>query len=200
MLAALVPTMAALRQSNLYDADRHTLFVYPALAVIAAFGFQRLCLWQCPTLCRRASLALVAALSVVLVLDNLALNPYQSSYLNEWGRINHNHMTTALDYWAISAKESLRQAQLNEKLPLNPVVDDSLSPLPLFIAFRQLAGHVDVTSDIVLHYQVRDVTSFLDKDGCSLASQVSRRLATGHLLVLSRLVSCPNTSPNLPSP
>ena len=104
--------MAVLRQSNLYDADRHTLFVYPALAVIAVFGFQHLWQWQGPLLLRRPLLALAAALAFVLVLDDLALNPYQSAYLNEWGRLSHDHKTTALDYWAVSAKESLRQAQL----------------------------------------------------------------------------------------
>ena len=61
--AALVPGMAALRQSNLYDADRHTLFVYPALAVIAAFGFQHLWQWQGPLLLRRSLLALAAVLA-----------------------------------------------------------------------------------------------------------------------------------------
>ena len=79
--AVLVPGMAVLRQSNLYDADRHTLFVYPALAVIAAFGFQRLWQWDGPSLLRRALLALAAALAFVLVLDDLALNPYQSCLL-----------------------------------------------------------------------------------------------------------------------
>ncbi|UPM49222.1 hypothetical protein MY494_07625 [Synechococcus sp. A10-1-5-1] len=189
--AALVPGMAALRQSNLYDADRHTLFVYPALAVVAAFGFQRLWQWQGPLLLRRALLALAAALAFVLVLDDLALNPYQSAYLNEWGRLRHDHKTTALDYWAVSAKESLRQAQLNGNLPLSPTVDDSVGPLPLFIGYRQLAGHVEMDASPRLKLQVRDVPAFSTLEGCTHASEVSRTLSTGHRLVMSRLWSCP---------
>ena len=189
--AALVPGMAVLRQSNLYDADRHTLFVYPALAVIAAFGFQHLWQWQGPLLLRRSLLALAAVLAFVLVLDDLALNPYQSAYLNEWGRLSHDHKTTALDYWAVSAKESLRQAQLNGNLPLSPTVDDSVGPLPLFIGFRQLAGHVEMDASPRLKFQVRDVPAFSNLEGCSQASEVSRTLSTGHRLVMSRLWSCP---------
>jgi len=188
---ALVPVMAVFRQSNLYDADRHTLFVYPALAVVAAFGFQRIWQWQGQLLLRRALLGLSAVLAFVLVLDDLALNPYQSAYLNEWGRLGHDHRTTALDYWAVSAKESLRQAQLNDKLPLSPTVDDSLGPLPLFIGYRQLAGHVESDTRPRLKYQVRDVPAFRSLEGCSQASEVSRTLSTGQRLVMSRLWSCP---------
>ena len=189
--AALVPGMAVLRQSNLYDADRHTLFVYPALAVVAAFGFQRLWQWQGPRLLRRALVALAAALAFVLVIDDLVLNPYQSAYLNEWGRLSHDHKTTALDYWAVSAKESIRQAQLNGNLPLSPTVDDSVGPLPLFLGYRQLAGHVQADTSPRLKFQVRDVPAFRNLEGCTQASEVSRTLSTGQHLVMSRLWSCP---------
>jgi len=190
--AALVPGMAVLRQSNLYDADRHTLFVYPALAVVAAFGFQRLWQWTGPWLMRRALLALTAVLALVLLLDDLALNPYQSAYLNEWGRLSHDHRTTALDYWAVSAKESLRQAQLNGTLSLSPTAKDTLGVYPLFIGFRQMSGHVANRDDVPeLVFQVRDVPAFRDLPGCRQASEVSRTLSTGQRLVMSRLWSCP---------
>ena len=189
--AVLVPGMAVLRQSNLYDADRHTLFVYPALAVVAVFGFQRL--WQLggPLWLRRGLLAVTAMLALVLVLDDLAINPYQSAYLNEWGRFSHNHTTTALDYWAVSAKESLRQAQLKDTLPLSPRVDDSVGPLPLFIGFRQLAGHVETGASPRLKFQVRDAPAFRSLEGCMQISEVSRTLSSGQRLVMSRLWNCP---------
>jgi len=184
--------MAVIRQSNLYDADRHTLFVYPALAVVAAFGFQRLWQWTGPWLMRRALLALTAVLALVLLLDDLALNPYQSAYLNEWGRLSHDHRTTALDYWAVSAKESLRQAQLNGTLSLSPTAKDTLGVYPLFIGFRQMSGHVANRDDVPeLVFQVRDVPAFRDLPGCRQASEVSRTLSTGQRLVMSRLWSCP---------
>ena len=186
---ALLPLLAIFRQSNLYDADRHTLFVYPGLAVIATFGFQSI--WEVNVrLLRQSLLLLTAALAFLLFLDNLALNPYQSAYLNELARLTHNHKTTALDYWAVSAKESLRQAQLNHTLHLSPTVQDSLGSFPLFIGFRQLAGHVESNATPRLRLQVRDSPSFRDIEGCTLASEVSRTLPTGQRLVMSRLLTC----------
>ena len=186
----VVPGLAVLRQSNLYDADRHTLFVYPALAVVAAFGFQRVLQSNGSLLLKRVLLSVTLVLSLTLVVDNLALNPYQSAYLNEWARFSHNHRTTALDYWAVSAKESLRQAQLNGQLSLSPTVEDSVGPLPLFIGYRQLAGHVENDARPKLKYQVRDPHSFSTPHGCTEASAVTRTLSTGHRLLMSRLWIC----------
>ena len=187
----LIPGMAIIRQSNLYDADRHTLFIYPALAVFAALGFQRLWLMRWPRFLRNISIGLTLVLACILVLDDIMLTPYQSAYLNEYARFVHNHTTTSLDYWAVSAKESLRRAQLDGNLPLNPVVDDSLGSLPLFIGLRQLAGHVQANVSPRLEYQVRDPSSFIEKEECLLASEVSRTLSTGQHVLLSRLLKCP---------
>ena len=189
--ALLVPAMAVIRQSNLYDADRHTLFVYPALAAMAAFGFQRLCDSSAPSLLRSAMLILTTVLALVMVFDDLVLNPYQIAYLNEWGRYSHNHTTTALDYWSVSAKESLRQAQLDGSLSTSPTVDDSLGTLPLFIGYRQLAGHVSKGESPKLLFQIRDSPAFRDLDNCRKASEISRTLITGQKLVMSRLWTCP---------
>lgn len=38
----LIPALAVARNSNLYDADRHLLFLVPPLAVLAVMGFERL--------------------------------------------------------------------------------------------------------------------------------------------------------------
>ena len=189
--AFLVPFMAVLRQSNLYDADRHTLFVYPVLAVISCFGFQRIYYWRGSLFARKLLISFICILGSIMLLDDLLIHPYQSAYLNEWGRIWHNHTTTALDYWAVSAKESLRQAQLNEKLSLSPTVDDSLGPLPLFIGHRQLSGHVEKHSSPKLIFQVRGAPAFKNLQGCTKASEVSRTLSTGQDLLMSRLWTCP---------
>ena len=188
----LVPALAVLRQSNLYDADRHTLFVYPALAVVGVFGFQSLLRWTGPPSLRKLFLGLCMALACLLVLDDLTLNPYQSAYLNEWGRLRHDHTTTSLDYWAVSAKESLKTAQLNGSVDVSPVAKDTLGVYPLFIAFRQLSGQVTSSAEAPeLVFQVRNVTDFRNLESCQLASEVSRTLSTGHRLVMSRLWSCP---------
>ena len=187
---SFVPVLAVLRQSNLYDADRHTLFIYPALAVISAAGFERI--WELNRflIIRKILLVSTAILSLSVVVDDLVLHPYQSAYLNELGRLSHNHTTTSLDYWAISSKEALRQAQLNGALPLSPIVDDSVSPSPLWIGYRQIAGHVSAGARPKLIFQVRDVPAFRDLVGCDRASEVSRTLSTGHRLVMSRVWIC----------
>lgn len=188
---ALIPVMAIIRQSNLYDADRHTLFIYPGLAVLATFGFQRISEIKFCRIWRQSCLLVTAVLAFSLLADTLLLHPYQSAYLNEVGRLTHNHNTTSLDYWAVSAKESLRQAQLNGTLPLSPTVDDSVGPLPLFIGLRQLSGHVVTDASPKLKFQVRDASSFESLSSCNQSSEVSRTLLTGHRLVMSRLWSCP---------
>lgn len=187
----VIPILAILRNSNLYDADRHMLFAYPALAVIACFGFQSLWDWKGANALRLTSLALVCITSMTMLLDVLLLHPYQSAYLNESARFSHDHSTTALDYWSVSAKEVIRQAQLNGTLTLNPVVDDSLGTLPLFIGLRQLSGHVSKDGSPKLRFQVRDTPAFVDLNGCDKSSEVSRTLISGHRLVMSRLWTCP---------
>ncbi|MBD2550358.1 hypothetical protein H6G65_12340 [Microcystis elabens FACHB-917] len=194
----LIPTLAALRNSNLYDADRHLLFVMPPLVVLAVQGFERLLelppgrpAWRGP---RSWALALVALLAAGQLLDDLLLHPYQLAYFNEIARHRLNHTNTAVEYWSVSAKEAVQQAQLQELLPLNPTVDDSLSTLPLFIGFRQLGGRVAPGAPIRLLFQVRSPPEFLPVPPPSLACarpvEVNRRQLLAPKLVMSRLLVC----------
>jgi hypothetical protein len=194
----LIPTLAALRNSNLYDADRHLLFVMPPLVVLAVQGFERLLelpaarpAWRGP---RPWALALVALLAAGQLLDDLLLHPYQLAYFNEIARHRLNHANTAVEYWSVSAKEAVQQAQLKERLPLNPTVDDSLSTLPLFVGFRQLGGRVAVGGPLRLLFQVRNPPEFLQAPPPSLACaspvEVSRRQLLAPKLVMSRLLVC----------
>ena len=194
----LIPALAALRNSNLYDADRHLLFVMPPLVVLAVQGFERLLelpaarpAWRGP---RPWALALVALLAAGQLLDDLLLHPYQLAYFNEIARHRLNHTNTAVEYWSVSAKEAVQQAQLKERLPLNPTVDDSLSTLPLFIGFRQLGGRVAAGAPLRLLFQVRNPPEFLQAPPPSLACaspvEVSRRQLLAPKLVMSRLLVC----------
>ena len=189
--AFLIPLLAVMANSNFYDADRHTLFVYPPLAVFACAGFQSICDLRESRMLKSLLVFVCFSLSVSMAIDTILLNPYQIAYINESGRFFHDHQTTSLDYWSVSAKESIRQAQLNGSLSLNPTVDDSLGTLPLFIGLRQLAGHVSAGASPALKFQVRDAPSFVDLEGCNKASEVSRTLLTGQSLVMSRLWTCP---------
>ena len=133
----------------------------------------------------------VCILAAVLVVDILLINPYQISYLNEFARPFHSHKTTALDFWGVSAKESIRQAQHNDQLQLNPVVFDNISLLPLFIGLRQLSGHVSRnTSHPSMLIQLRDVSSFKQQSGCETVANVQRDLLPSVPLTMSRLLLC----------
>jgi hypothetical protein len=194
----LIPALAALRNSNLYDADRHLLFLMPPLAVVAVMGFERLLElptatppWRGP---RAWALAVVTLLAAGQVVDVLLLHPYQLAYFNEIARHRLNHSNTAVDYWAVSAKEAVQQAQLRGRLPVNPTVADSLSTLPLFIGFRQLGGRVAADADTRLLFQVRSPEDFQRPTPpdlvCAKPVEVSRRQLLAPKLVLSRLIVC----------
>jgi hypothetical protein len=197
----LLPALAAARDSNLYDADRHLLFVVPPLAVLAVMGFERLQdlpsaipPWRGP---KPWALALVALLALGQVVDDLLLHPYQLAYFNEMARHRLNHTNTSVDYWAVSAKEAVQQAQLRERLPVNPTAAEEPLPLPLAIGFRQLGGRLTQDAPTRLIFQVRNPPDFqrprpssLD---CANPVEVSRRQLLAPPLVMSRLIVCRST-------
>lgn len=194
----LIPALAALRNSNLYDADRHLLFLVPPLGVLAVMGFERLeelptgqPAWQGP---RAWALALVTLLAIGQLVDDLRLHPYQLAYFNEIARHRLNHTNTSVEYWAVSAKEAVQQAQTRERLPLNATVRDSIPNLPLFIGFRQLGGRVAADAETRLLFQVRTPPEFQRTPppslNCSKPVEVSRRQLLAPKLVMSRLIVC----------
>jgi len=196
----LLPGLAALRNANLYDADRHLLFVVPPLAVLAVMGFERLQelpaafpAWRGP---RPWALALVALLAVGLLLDDLLLHPYQLAYFNEIGRHSLNHRNTSVEYWSVSAKEAVQQALLRGRLPPNPTVADSLTTLPLFIGLRQLGGRVAAGASTELVFQVRNPPDFQAPPPadrlCARPIEVKRRQLFAPDLLMSRLFVCRN--------
>lgn len=128
------------------------------------------------------------------MVDVLLLHPYQLAYLNEIARHRLNHTNTSVDYWAVSAKEAVQQAQLRGRLPLNATVADSIPTLPLFIGFRQLGGRVASHADTRLLFQVRNPPDFQKPNPSSLVCEkpveVSRRQLLAPKLVMSRLIIC----------
>ena len=193
MQVLLVPLLSIFKQSNLYDADRHLLFLYPGLAIISASGLS----YSTSLFGNRSKILLyplIAFLSLLLLFDNLSLNPYQSSYLNEFARNSHTHKTTSLDYWAVSAKELIRNAQLNGSMTTSPKLRGQSWISPFWIGFRQLDGAFysdDVKSIPYPHYQFRDKPSFeYIPESCELASSVQRKLAFAPDILMSRLYLC----------
>ena len=191
--ALLIPLLAVARQSNLYDADRHFLFVYPVLAVVCTFGFERVLNIQPNSMIRIPFMFAVSFMTIILLLDSLILNPYQSAYLNEFSRFTHNHKTTSLDYWAVSSKELLRNAQINGSLSSPPSLKQGIWISPFWISFRQLSGQVTDNANSSPLYQVRVPANFHEPPEsreCSYASSVERHLLPMNKLVMSKLYLC----------
>ena len=192
----MIPIMAGIRQSNLYDADRHILFIYPALALVAASGIQSLRESNYVKGYLRISMQVfICFLGIILFFDNLMINPYQSSYLNEPARFIHSNLTTSIDYWAISSKELIRNAQLKREISVQPQLKNGLWISPFWIAFRQLGGQASESSLVSPLYQVRDPINFSapppERD-CRFGSSVKRNLLPNRTIILSKLYFCQN--------
>ena len=193
--AMLIPLLAAVRQSNLYDADRHILFIYPALAVFCTFGLERVLNINPEFKAKKTLVWFIAFLAAILTFDSLSLNPYQSSYLNELSRFTHNHKTTSLDYWAVSSKELLRNAQFNGALSTPPTLTQGIWISPFWISFRQLSGQLSSNKNLSPLYQVRVPSDFKDPPesrNCEYASSVERYLLPFNKVTLSSLYICEN--------
>ena len=191
--SGLIPLMAILRQSNLYDADRHLLFIYPTLSILAAKGLQTLNDSGLFARFKSISLPFAALFFAILLADVLSLNPYQSAYLNEISRLTHNHTTTSLDYWAVSSKELIRNSQIYGSLPTSPALKQGLWISPFWIGFRQLDGMALADESLPSPlFQLRDVSSFSSHEArpCRFDAEVKRSLLFVRPLTLSKLYLC----------
>ena len=191
--SALIPLMAVARNSNLYDADRHLLFIYPTLAIVAARGLQTLWDLGLSKRIRLISISFVLLTCLILFVDVLSLNPYQLAYLNETARLSHNHTTTSLDYWAVSSKELIRNSQIYGSLPTSPALKRGVWISPFWIGFRQLAGMALADESLPSPlFQLRDVSSFASHNSrpCKFDSEVTRSLLFVKPVTMSKLYLC----------
>jgi len=109
----LLPGLAVVGNANLYDGVRHVLFLYPPLALLAAFGLDRLCAFAGSHGVERAlrpGLLVLALLAVLTLVDSLTLFPYSYVYVNEPMRFVLSPANTAYDYWVYSGSDAARGA------------------------------------------------------------------------------------------
>jgi hypothetical protein len=110
-VAALLPVVFIMaRNSTLYDGIRHVLFLIPAVAVIASYGFVRLL----PLLGR---FPVVAAIGIggyagYLLFALATLHPLQYIAFNALaGGVYGAYQRFDMDYWQVSAKVALRRLE-----------------------------------------------------------------------------------------
>jgi len=194
--AALVPAMAVAGNSNLYDADRQFLFIYPPLAIISSVGLGKT---FTPGYSNRSALLLFNLGFIAPLLSIRLLHPYQYTYINEPFSFLVSSKDTSLHYWAFSATEAVQQSVLNGGLPLQPVVRGGIpEPPPLAYAVRSMGGRTqDDLSVPELHFAWRNPNDFEEKqirldrkDNCKIIHKVNRRQLLGPTLTLSTLYRC----------
>lgn len=123
--AFTLPVVAVVLGSDLYHGLRQLLFALPALAVLAACGIA----W-----CRERpwpgarAVALVAGAALVLpTVDQVTLQPYQTTYVNLATDVlvgsRADDMRPGGDYWRVSIPELTARATLDHQLLCKATVD-----------------------------------------------------------------------------
>lgn len=121
MQAFLLPTVAILRQSTLYDGIRHFLFVIPALAVIATTAI----IWTYHKIKQKSIKIFLTTLLIlnfsIIVYDMISLHPYEYTYYNRaYGGLKAAHGQQETDYWGLSLKEGMEW--LNQNAAANSTI------------------------------------------------------------------------------
>ena len=119
--AFLLPTVAILRQSTLYDGIRHFLFVIPALAAIATTAI----IWTYHKLKQKSIKIFLTTLLILnfslIVHDMISLHPYEYTYYNRaYGGLKAAHGQQETDYWGLSLKEGMEW--LNQNAAANSTI------------------------------------------------------------------------------
>lgn len=119
------PAIAILKQSSIYDGMRHFLFILPGIAAISATGL----IWIFSKISRQTvrlfALALIITSLISIVLDMVALHPYEYVYFNRIsGGLAKAHNRYETDYWGLSMREGMEwintQAGDNAKVVSSP--------------------------------------------------------------------------------
>jgi hypothetical protein len=130
--AVTLPAVAIVLGSDLYHGLRQLLFAAPAAAVLAAYGMAWLLERPAPDLARiwgGRLWALGAAAALVLpIVDQITLQPYQTTYVNLATDLVSAPFVDAegragSDYWRVSLPELLEHEPLDRDLVCKPTVD-----------------------------------------------------------------------------
>ena len=192
----LVPCLAIIGKSNLYDADRHFLFIYPPMMILASVGLEQILAYSQNK--KRSQIFLNLGFGSLL-LSICLLHPYQYVFANEIVSPFTSNKNTSLDYWAFSATEAVQHSILHGGLSLQPIVRGGIpEPPPLAYAVRSMGGNMQEELTVPeIHFAWRNPKDFFEKqtrldqqNNCRLISEVTRRQLLGSKLTLSKLYRC----------
>lgn len=116
----VLPLVAILKHSDLYNGLRQLLFAAPAWAVLATLGLARALTWARSRPPGRARLVGGVALAALVlpVLDQLTLFPYQYTYYNAALDLTGAHVPS--DYWRTSVPELLPRIPTDGQVVCGP--------------------------------------------------------------------------------
>jgi len=116
--AFTLPVVAVVLGSDLYHGLRQLLFAIPALAVLAAYGMAWW--WERPRPSRRLVAAVAGVALVLPTVDQVTLQPYQTTYVNMATDLlvgsRPDDMRPGGDYWRVSIPELVAHTALDHLL------------------------------------------------------------------------------------
>lgn len=193
--AFLTPFLAVLKNSSLYTQDRHILFVYPALLLLACIGYARILQISSKQVSR--AVRCVASISLVFMLiDCLLLNPFQYLYISEFARPFVNGSNTIADYQGFGSAEAVQKALRKGYLPRDNVFVKPINQFPLNSIVAKLGFNQGEQAKLSLSYYstISNVLPSLpehpDGQDCSHTIEISRPLLLSQRLRIGRLYVC----------
>lgn len=112
----LLPMIAIIKSSTLYDGLRHFLFVIPGMAIVTTVGL----IWSYQQISQprfKRWLVGVTLLGVLIILfDMVTLHPYEYVYFNRvFGGLPAAHWQYETDYWGLSMRKGMEWINQNGK-------------------------------------------------------------------------------------
>lgn len=197
--ASLVPLYVIFSRSSWYDLQRQHLYVYPALAALAALGICVLYRWAqniSGRMIRETAKAGIMAVSMIFLAypayETAKLWPYNYLYVNELATIPRGFTGTwETDYMFVSDREALQGLPgdvqfrtAGDYWTLKPFLDERGARQPLSGDGAE-GGRVPVVYTYRYGIGQRGL-----EDICDVRNEVTREFR-GEMIVLSAVYSCP---------
>jgi hypothetical protein len=113
---ALLPGIAILRNSTIYDGMRQFLFILPAVGVIAATAIASILQRLVSMRFRIAAYLVLIGLTIPILTDMYLLHPYEYVYFNRtFGGLERAHNQFDTDYWGLSMREAMEWVNTHAK-------------------------------------------------------------------------------------
>lgn len=191
----LIPLMAILANSNIYNEIRHLLFILPAISQLGSDAIQDIYTASSTNHSwKLLSGATLAALLLCNLIDTAALAPYQYTYFNEATRSHHLSGGTDLDYWGASLGELYEHSKSRTKLFADLSNGREKASITNFRLAQRITSPIS-EGPLISRIDFRKTPKDAPKPpGCKKNASVTRRYPlTNQRFELSALFLCPKS-------